>query len=59
MVGAPAPVSPAAITEYLSRYPSGIDRDEFDGAIFALDDEFRRRWEDEQEKEQAMVKPKK
>ena len=50
MVGAPAPISPSAITDYLTRYPSAICREEFDAAIFALDDEFRRHWEEEQEK---------
>jgi len=49
MVGAPAPIAPAAIAEYLDRYPSVICREEFDGAIFALDEEFRRRWSQEQE----------
>ncbi|WP_256819170.1 hypothetical protein [Pseudomonas putida] len=49
MVGAPAPIAPAAIAEYLDRYPSVICREEFDGAIFALDEEFRRHWSQEQE----------
>lgn len=50
MVGAPAPIAPAAIAEYLDRYPSVICREEFHAAIFALDDEFRRRWDEQQEK---------
>ncbi|MNH04751.1 hypothetical protein D3C79_640570 [compost metagenome] len=53
MMGAPAPIAPSAITEYLDRYPSVICREEFDTAIFALDDEFRRRWDEQQEKAQA------
>lgn len=51
MVGAPAPISPTAITEYLNRYPSAICREEFDAAIFALDDDFRAYWEEQQEKD--------
>nr|WP_290129207.1 hypothetical protein [Pseudomonas juntendi] len=46
MVGAPAPIEPSAICEYLDRYPSMICREEFDGAIFALDDEYRRYWDE-------------
>lgn len=53
MVGAPAPIAPAAIAEYLDRYPSAICREEFDTAIFALDDEFRKRWDEQQEKDQT------
>ncbi|WP_054881761.1 hypothetical protein [Pseudomonas sp. NBRC 111128] len=52
MMGAPAPIAPAAIAEYLDRYPSVICREEIDAAIFALDDEFRRHWNEQQEKEQ-------
>ena len=51
MMGAPAPIAPAAIAEYLDRYPSVICREEFDAAIFALDDEFRKRWDEQQEQE--------
>ncbi|AEJ13045.1 MULTISPECIES: hypothetical protein [Pseudomonas] len=51
MVGAPAPIAPSAVTEYLDRYPSVICREEFDTAICALDDEFRRRWDEQQEQE--------
>ncbi|MDI3372357.1 hypothetical protein QLG14_24325 [Pseudomonas sp. V104_10] len=53
MMGAPAPIAPSAITEYLDRYPSVICREEFDTAIFALDDEFRRRWDEQQEEARA------
>ncbi|EKT4476537.1 hypothetical protein QEL91_002209 [Pseudomonas putida] len=58
MVGAPAPIAPAAIAEYLDRYPSVICREEFDSAIFALDEEFRNRWSEDQEK-QRTEKPSK
>ncbi len=53
MVGAPAPIAPVAIAEYLERYPSVICREEFDAAIFALDDEFRQRWDEQQEEARA------
>lgn len=49
MVGAPAPISPAVVSQYLDRYPSAICREEFDAAIYALDDEFRRHWDGQQE----------
>lgn len=53
MIGAPAPIAPSAIAEYLDRYPSVICREEFDAAIYALDDQFRRHWDEQQEKTQA------
>jgi len=59
MVGAPAPIAPSAITEYLARYPSVICREEFDAAILALDDEFRRHWDEQQEKDKPKTPPKK
>lgn len=59
MVGAPAPLSPIAITEHLALHPSAICREEFDVAIFALDDEFRRHWDEQQEKEKPKSPPKK
>lgn len=59
MVGAPAPIAPAAITEYLERYPTAICREEYDAAIFALDDEFRRYWEEQQEKDRPKSPTKK
>lgn len=58
MVGAPAPISPAAITEYLDRYPSAICREEFDAAVFAIDDEFRKHWDEAHAQPQADNKPK-
>lgn len=59
MVGAPAPISPAIIGQYLERYPSAICRVEFDASIFALDDEFRRHWDEQQEKAKPKTPPKK
>lgn len=60
MAGAPAPLSPAAIADHLARYPTAICREEFDTAIFAMDDEFRDHWEKEQEKkDKAKPAPKK
>lgn len=59
MVGAPAPISPSAISDHLTRYPTAICRDEFDAAIFALDDEFRRYWDEQQEKGRPKTPPKK
>lgn len=53
MVGAPSPIPPSAITEYLDRYPSAICREEFDAAVFALDDQFRKAWDEEHEKAQS------
>lgn len=59
MDGAPAPISPAAIGEYLDRYPTAICREEFEAGIFALDDEFRRLWDEQQEKgRKEQEKPK-
>lgn len=58
MVGAPAPIAPSSINEYLDRYPSAICREEFDTAVFALDDEFRRRWDEQHEKAQGEAESK-
>jgi len=55
MVGAPAPIPPSAITEYLDRYPSAICREELDAAVFALDDQFRKHWDEEHEKAQEAA----
>ncbi|MNJ53296.1 hypothetical protein D3C77_486800 [compost metagenome] len=59
MVGAPAPIAPSVITEYLDRYPSAICREEFDAAIFALDDEFRKYWDEQQEMDRSKTPQKK
>lgn len=58
MVGAPAPIAPAAITEYLDRYPSAICREEIDAAVFAIDDQFRKHWDEQNEKAQAAAESK-
>lgn len=56
MAAAPAPISLGAITEYLDAYDSSVARREFDEAIFALDDVFRKHWEDEQSKKKGAEK---
>lgn len=56
MAAAPAPISLGTITEYLLAYGSSVDRREFDEAIFALDDVFRKHWEEEQEKKKDKEK---
>ena len=58
MAGAPAPISPGAVDDHLTRYPSAICREEFEAAIFALDDQFRKDWEEQQEKAQAEAEAK-
>ncbi|AGA72983.1 MULTISPECIES: hypothetical protein [Pseudomonas] len=52
MIGAPAPIALTAVNEYFDRRPSAICREEIDAAIFALDDEFRRNWNEQQQKDQ-------
>lgn len=48
MAGAPLPISLHDIERFLSARPVLIDRDEFDAAIFALDDAWRDQWAQEQ-----------
>lgn len=55
MAGAPAPISPGAVADHLVRYPSAICREEFEAAIFALDDQFRKDWEEQQERERKQA----
>ncbi|ATF97691.1 TPA: hypothetical protein R4Y77_001707 [Citrobacter koseri] len=50
MAGAPLPISLHDIERFLSARPVLIDRDEFDAAIFALDDAWREQWAQEQKK---------
>lgn len=50
MAAAPLPLSHEDINTYLSHEPLLIDRDEFDAAIFALDDADRAEWEKKQGK---------
>lgn len=44
MAGVPLPLSPGEIDRYLSSTAILIDRDEFEAAILALDDEWRDEW---------------
>ncbi|AVE61269.1 hypothetical protein AM352_16890 [Citrobacter koseri] len=44
MAGAPLPISLHDIERFLSARPLLIDRDEFDAAIFALDNAWREQW---------------
>ncbi len=44
MMAAPAPITAGMVSEYLARYPSAIDRDELESVVFALDEEFRTNW---------------
>jgi hypothetical protein len=52
MAAAPLPLSLQDINSYLIHEPLLIDRDEFDTAIFALDDAAREEWEKKQAKTQ-------
>lgn len=44
MNGAPAPLAVGAINDYLAAHGSNYDRSELDSVVFALDDDFRERW---------------
>ncbi|WP_432372267.1 hypothetical protein ACRPHP_16460 [Pantoea allii] len=48
MVATPLPLSLDDISSYLALNPLLIDRDEFEAAIFALDDAARDKWEEKQ-----------
>lgn len=50
MTGSPLPLSIRDIEQYLSVRPIQIDRDEFEAAIFSLDDAWRDEWAKKQEK---------
>ncbi|MDH1074598.1 hypothetical protein N5C93_17290 [Pseudomonas nitroreducens] len=41
----PAPISHRDIDAYLQRFPTAIPLEEFEAAIFALDDEYRAQWD--------------
>ncbi len=43
--GVPAPISHRDIDAYLQRFPTAIPLEEFEAAIFALDDEYRAQWD--------------
>lgn len=51
MTGSPLPLSIRDIEQYLSVRPIKIDRDEFEAAIFALDDAWRDEWAKKQEQD--------
>lgn len=44
MLAAPAPITAGMVSECLARYPTAIDRDELEAVVFALDEEFRTNW---------------
>ena len=44
MNGVPAPLSVRDLSDYLAAYGERYSREEFDAVIFALDDDFRKRW---------------
>lgn len=48
MSAAPLPLSLTDIDRYLVSRPLQLDRDEFEAAIFALDDAWRNKWAEEQ-----------
>lgn len=50
MAGVPLPISLHDIERFLSARPLLIDRDEFDAAIFALDNAWRKQWAQEQKR---------
>jgi hypothetical protein len=50
MAGAPLPLSLCDIERFLNSRPLLIDRNEFESAIFALDDAWRDKWAAEQKK---------
>ncbi|ECD4706736.1 hypothetical protein LL626_004558 [Salmonella enterica] len=50
MAGAPLPIQLHDIERFISARPVLIDRDEFDAAIFALDDAWREQWAQEQKR---------
>ena len=51
MTGSPLPLSIRDIEQYMSVRPIQIDRDEFETAIFALDDAWRDEWAKKQEQD--------
>lgn len=44
MMAVPAPITAGMVSEYLSRHPTAIYRDELEAVVFALDEEFRANW---------------
>lgn len=52
MAATPLPIDLEDINTYLACKPLQIDREEFEAAIFALDDADRAEWERKQERKQ-------
>ncbi|ENT4818487.1 TPA: hypothetical protein U2Q33_000007 [Citrobacter farmeri] len=55
MAGAPLPISLHDIERFLSARPVLIDREEFNAAIFALDDAWREQWAKEQKNPKTKI----
>ena len=51
MAASPLPISTRDIDAYLTSRPVAVDRDLFEAAIFALDDEYREEWSRQQNEE--------
>ncbi|MDD2092420.1 hypothetical protein NP522_19735 [Pseudomonas guariconensis] len=51
MMAAPAPITSGMVSEYLARHPSAIDRAEFEAVVYALDEEFRTNWAEQNSNE--------
>ena len=51
MAASPLPISIRDIDAYLTSRPMVVDRDLFEAAIFALDDEYREEWSRQQDEE--------
>ncbi|GAA0473534.1 hypothetical protein GCM10009413_06850 [Tatumella punctata] len=51
MAASPLPISIRDIDAYLAPRPLVVDRELFEAAIFALDDEYRAEWSRQQDEE--------
>jgi len=51
MAVSPLPIAIRDIDAYLASRPVVVDRDLFEAAIFALDDEYREEWSRQQDEE--------
>lgn len=51
MMAAPAPLTTGMVNEFLVRHPTAIDRDELESVVFALDEEFRANWAEQNNNE--------
>lgn len=54
--GVPLPIAISDIDAYTTSRGTEIDRDEFDAAIFALDNHFRKGWAEEDERRRKREK---